>query len=232
MQVKVATWNMRHSKNGWDFLDNGIAPDIALVQEAVPLPGRRGETGIWGGEIGATRKWGSGVFTKTIPLRLKEFSNLHPGALVAADAMLPDGSTLTLISLYGLLENTYSITTLHRMLSDLTPLLDVSRKRVILAGDFNASLQWDAQPGGTRSHWILFERLKDFGMVDCLEQCQKDHLPIQTWRSSRKPNIPWQLDYIFASKSVAKHLVSCDVVNNPSPYDFSDHNPVVAVFDL
>lgn len=44
MKVKIATWNMdcwkretEIRKKAWEYLDQEIAPNIALVQEAVPV---------------------------------------------------------------------------------------------------------------------------------------------------------------------------------------------------
>jgi hypothetical protein len=70
------------------------------------------------------------------------------------------------------------------MLSDLTLLLDGkmgSERKIILAGDFNASTQWDEQQSG-HSHKLLFERLENFGMVDVVKS--KYGKPIQTWRKA------------------------------------------------
>jgi hypothetical protein len=62
-------------------------------------------------------------------------------------------------------EHGYSITTLHRMLSDLTHLFHGKLRKggtpkVILGGDLNASIQMDAKQGDD-SHRIFFQRLED-----------------------------------------------------------------------
>lgn len=251
VKVKIATWNMDHWKReaedraeAWKYLDEVVSPDIALVQEAVPISSQMGfigtgkqpsgglidnETVVWR-EIGGNRKWGSGVLTKTFPLREVHFNNSHQGAVIAAEVLLPNKSVWTVISLYGLLDNGYSITTLHRIFSDLTLLLDgkMGKRQIILGGDFNASLQWDEkQPG--QSHRIMFERLENFNLFNCLKMIHPE--PVQTWRSNRG-DTSWHLDYLFASKSLIDSLISCDVVNEPEVCDFSDHNPLVAIFDL
>lgn len=153
--------------------------------------------------------------------------NSHPGALTIGKVLLSNAKPLTVISLYGLLEATYSITTLHRMLSDLTPLID-GKKRILIGGDFNASPQWDTKQ---QSHRILFNRLEDFGFTNCLA----DKGFVKTWRSPHPTtkNFPWQLDYLFASNDICARLSDCQVLgDDPKIHTFSDHNPVVAVFDL
>jgi exonuclease III len=251
MRLKVATWNMGHwqhlkkADEAWNYLGQIIDPDIALVQEAKPVSKGFGFIGkalkrsnhiayseavVWR-KIGKNRNWGSGVLTKDLPIREVTFENSYPGCLVAAEVMLPDNSLLTAISLYGIIDECgYSITTLHRMLSDLTPLLAgfMGKRRILIGGDFNASTQYDEkQPG--ESHRIFFERLKNFGLVDCLSRFQAGH--VQTLRHVRS-NYPWQNDYIFAFQDLADKLQSCEVINDHTTYELSDHNPVVAVFDL
>lgn len=163
MKLKVAAWNMGHwthrpvTQQAWDYLDRNIAPDIALMQEAVPPVERRNECCLWR-EIDPKRRWGSGVLAKGLPLTEVHLErNDYPGALVVADVILPDKSTLTVISLCGQMDrHGYAITTLHRMLSDLTHLLEGKlraggRPKVILGGDLNASPQYDDKYG-TKTH--------------------------------------------------------------------------------
>jgi hypothetical protein len=61
-----------------------------------------------------------------------------PGSVSVAQQ---DGEQPTVfVSVYGVLDAGYAITTMHRILSDLTPLLDSPLGRqVILGGDLNAS---------------------------------------------------------------------------------------------
>ena len=250
--IKIATWNMdywkRETENrtgAWRYLDEVIAPDIALVQEAVPISSQMGfigsgkqpsgslidnETVVWQ-EIGGSRKWGSGVLTKSFPLREVHFKNSHQGSVIAAEVLFPNGLTWTVISLYGLLDNGYSSTTLHRILSDLTLLLDgkMGKRQFIIGGDLNASIQWDEHPTKGPSHKILFKRFYDFGLVDCLEKFHA--FPIRTLRK-KDSEIPWQIDYLFASENLIGSLVSCEVLDEPAVHELSDHNPIVAVFDI
>jgi endonuclease/exonuclease/phosphatase family metal-dependent hydrolase len=240
MQVKVAAWNMAywsHRKVGadaWRFLENDIAPDFALLQEAVPLETRRPACCVWR-EIGGRRMWGSAVVSRK--LRLTEIplgNNAHPGALTVAEVVLPRRFSLVLISMYGQLdEYGYAITTLHRMLSDLTHLLHGKLRkggipRVILGGDLNASMQLDAKQGDN-SHSLFFQRLEDFGLVDC--QGSFTATRPRTLRHGRS-KFPWVNDYIFASESLEESVVKAEVIETSKVVACSDHNPVVVTFDL
>jgi exonuclease III len=119
------------------------------------------------------------------------------------------------------------------MLSDLTHLFDGEfrpggRPKVILGGDLNASTQLDVQYG-TKTNRIFFDRLEAFGLMDCQGQFTKDRP--RTLRHS-KSDIPWVNDYIFASNSLAKKVLSHEVLEQPKMLNLSDHNPVVVTFDL
>jgi len=98
----------------------------------------------------------------------------------------------------------------------------------MLGGDLNASLQWDEQQPG-ESHRILFERIKNFGLSDCVQQFHPEF--VQTWRHEGVSK-PWQLDYLFISKNAVDQLVSCTVVDDPRVHGLSDHNPIVADLEI
>jgi endonuclease/exonuclease/phosphatase family metal-dependent hydrolase len=185
---------------------------------------------VFGSIIGGNRKWGSAIVSQKYELEPIELKiNSHPGALITARLRLGQKLELQLISVYGIMLDRYAVTSVHRMLSDLTPLIDnYARKNIILAGDFNASLQVDVR-NKNKSNQILFDRIQDFGFSDCLAPFQP--YPVQTWRSLNDNKL-WQLDYLYASKSLFAKLKSCFVIDNPSVRAFSDHNPVVAAFDV
>jgi len=211
-------------QDSWNYLSEEIGPDIMLVQETIPprIP-MDSENYVWV-EIGGTRRWGSGIFSKH-PIERVEFENNYPGSVIAGEIMLYSGEKLTAISIHVIIEHGYSIIPLHRIFSDLTLLLEgrMGKRSIILGGDFNASLQWDEhQPG--QSHRILFERVENFGLLNCLKKFY-DH-PVQTYRHS-EGDTPWQLDYLFISRQMESKLEECYVLENPDILALSDHNPVV-----
>jgi len=237
--LKVVAWNMGHwshqqaAARAWSYLDT-IGADIALVQESAPPTERQGKSCIYR-EIGDTRRWGSSVLTRNLPLAEVRLTRTdYPGSLVVADVTLPDRSPIVAISMYGQLdEHGYAITSLHRMLSDLTHLLDGKLRKggrpdVVLGGDLNASPQWDDNYG-TKTHRIFFQRLQAFGLMDC-QGAFSNQRP-RTLRHSRS-DVPWVNDYIFASERLATKVVASHVVEEPDMLDLSDHNPVVVTFDL
>lgn len=144
--------------------------------------------------------------------------------------------------MYGFLDKTsngvgYTTTTIHRMLSDLTCILNGNgsftrkNRHLIFGGDLNVSVQWDEKYGkethNTHAHRICFERIEDFGLINSFSKFYSDY--VQTLRS-RNSSIPWQNDYIFISRSFSDSLKSCKVlgpVYDERIADFSDHNLVI-----
>ena len=167
--LRIATWNMDYWKRSpalreeaWAFLRDRIRPDVALVQEAVPAPDldqvvfRTG--GMWDERSSSPRDlgWGSAVVSfgpqiraveqATGPFRPEPIPLLRtfPGSVAIAEVV--GENPLIVVSAYGVIDRGYADTTVHRILSDLTPLLDERRGRgVVLAGDLNITTQWSSK---------------------------------------------------------------------------------------
>lgn len=140
--------------------------------------------------------------------------------------------TITAISVYGIFcKHNYTTTTMHRILSDLTPLLrgDRSNRTFFMGGYYNVSPQWDERyKHRDPSHKLVFDRIEDLRLVDCTYQ----HFgrQVQTNYHSRS-DFPLQNDYIHASRVLTSKLVMCQVLNETPVRDFSDHMPVHIQFD-
>ncbi len=118
------------------------------------------------------------------------------------------------MSVYGLIEYGYAVTTVHRILSDLTPLFDTSNgQRVVVGGDLNCSTQL-APPHRAR-HKTVFDRFASLGLVNVTERPLDDAVlhgcpcvdepcrHVRTHFHSRSKK-PWQDDYVFLSAG-ARH---------------------------
>lgn len=111
---------------------------------------------------------------------------------------------------------------------------------MVLGGDLNLSTQLPAPWRAYQRN--AFERIELFGLVDLtaaaalgpLAGCPCDDDPcrhVQTQDHARS-KVPWQNDYLFATKRLATQLRGCEVI---CPQDeegvLSDHRVVVARFD-
>lgn len=250
MRLKVITWNMAYwshktlLEEAWSYLLS-LNADIFIVQESRrPTSLKNDKNFVWhaAGESNGRKEWGSGIYSSKYQLTeepessIPEWSrNRHKELCVVANTHIGN-NTFTFISLYGRMDKIghigYSIPNLHRIFSDLTGILKGhidGKRQIVLAGDLNASLQFDEKFGG-QSHRIFFERLRDLKLENCFElNGNKDF--VQTLRYP-KSNIMWQNDYCFISKSLSKQFTSCEVIDNDEVRKYSDHNPVMATLEL
>lgn len=228
-KLKVVSWNMdfwksKHKDKGWEFI-NSQDPDVSLLSECIDHPSQNFSI-----HHISKNKWGTGVFSKhKIVEHELEFGKVHSDAIACADLSI-EGQNIILISLYGKMINGNAISTLHRCLSDLTHLFLKKKlqKKILIGGDFNADEALD-QKQGNRAHHLFFERLKDFGFYDCCKKFNPER--VQTLRHKHS-SFPWQNDYLFAGKSLFNACTSSKVIDDPNLYEISDHNPIVAEFDL
>jgi hypothetical protein len=234
----------------WTFLSN-LSLDVALVQEALPPPDVRAV--YRSGGIDARRKWGSAVVsfggdlvelgqvTSAFAKQDMDLLQTFPGSVAVAQSTAGEGTVF--ISAYGLLDGGYAVTTMHRVLSDITPLLDRDLgKRLIIGGDFNCSTQLPAGRDRER-HRNLFERFATLGLIELLAltadtrpklaNCPCSDEPcrhVQTLRHDRSA-VPWHNDYLFATAALAERMRDCQPLDGPDVWRFSDHCPIVAEFE-
>ena len=195
------------------------------------------------------RRWGSAVVVlnptlefepiEAAPLNgdryLKELWISHPGSWSGIRLTRADQPPISLISAYGVWDiatadkkSSYYQTTVHRILSDLTPLLDSEAgARTVLAGDLNVGTQSAPANAEERDSWrplskALFDRFAAYGLVECigasvaadrgpLADCACGPAPdcrhVQTFRyNNRIDGGPWQNDYVFAGSALADGL--------------------------
>jgi len=237
MKIKLATWNMahwshkKHSFEAWNYFVNELDCDILLCQESFPDYKVLNKDSLVWDEIGGTRPWGSGVYSKKYEIKPLQFNNSFTGAVTASEVSISEDFSLIVISLYGLFETInniiYATSNFHRILSDLTGILQSSKTkhRIIIGGDFNISVQIDLDPTyPDKDNKLVFDRLENFGLVNCYDNFYTDF--VQTHRHSRSKK-PWQNDYLFISERLNKNLVNCEVLDNEKIRMYSDHNPVI-----
>lgn len=156
---------------------------------------------------------------------------------------------LTAISLYGLNDEAYDAS-VHRSLSELSPVFDRKphAKRLVLGGDLNILPTPPRSHGLDRSQ-VVMERIRAYGLTDCYQRARPPGpgpeaerctcgmgeacTHTRTFFRPDSPGIPYQDDYLFASKDLVRgeRLVSCDAlpVDSDSP---SDHAPLLATFNI
>jgi len=257
-RLRVVVWNMAQKSTAWAALDR-LEPDICLLNEAFVPEGRKGCWSATGthGRDGGQRPWTAAVITQSAcepitdarpqfrhSVRNVPFECSRPGSWEAVSVEIALGP-LTAVALYGLMDE-LSDASVHRSLSELSPVLDDHRYRdlVVIGGDLNTGTQWGDRTWKVRDRGVL-ERFEALGLVDCLRlkrpsgRLQDCHCTdgdacehVRTRRDSHHPTVPYQTDYLFASKKMAGRLVRCKALATDEWFAISDHAPIVADFEL
>jgi len=273
--VKVVEWNMRYrsAQTNWPKFKEGgeLACDIALLNEATrPTEDIGLHVEMEAATVGRddvshggkkVREWATAVASPhelQPPEDVWALSPMHKdrrsmlsasrlGSWTARVVSLPDGEKVTAISIYGLLDER-SDASVHRSLSDLTPLFEDTRynELLLLGGDLNTLATAEAGSRAlARDQGVLDRIVEGFGLVDLLQQTLREADPprgrlagctcslgsecLHTWtfRKSKASTVPYQDDYLFASPALAARLDEC-VALEFTPDWPSDHVPIVA----
>ena len=248
----------------WYFLRERVRPDVALVQEAKPRAPHDGavfrEGGIHDDRSGEAKDlgWGSAVVSFGPPLRGVDHAlgpfrigpnpvlRTFPGTVAVAEVEAVE--PLVVVSAYGLIDRGYADTTVHRLLSDLTPLIDERRaRRMVIAGDLNITTQWSAKHRsflrGYQRECLardreLFARFIALGFHNLVRRSEEEGpLPgcdcadghacrhVKTQRHDRS-SFPWQNDYIFATTDIVERKPVLEVFDREDAWELSGHCPV------
>jgi hypothetical protein len=171
------------------------------------------------------------------------FRASKPGTWAAGRVAATGIGSVTCVSLYGLMDE-LSDASVHRSLSDISPIFTDPNYMdlVLVGGDLNTGTQWEDDRIRARDRNLL-DRFEVFGLVDCLRKrrgpgrlsncdCPDGDACQHTWTrlDPSDPGRPLQVDYLFASASLADRLESCEALSPPDWQEFSDHAPIIATF--
>jgi hypothetical protein len=217
------------------------------------------------GNLEETRRWFASAVATTGALKARprsamalheaadgELASSHPGQFAVTDVEADNDRVVTMISLYGIWDtmldsgDKYTEATLHRAVSDLTPIFQERRADyVLIAGDLNLYSYSDGSAWGERWMTVL-ARLKTYGIELCgpfrpesdprLDRCpcpdtECRHVNTFLYKSDPK-NLPHQLDFFLASEKLRDHLVRSWADPDPRWFDHSDHRAIFVTFDL
>ncbi len=114
------------------------------------------------------------------------------------------------------------------LLAGLKDSVGASETPMIVGGDFNLSETFDQWVGGPRGNREYLERMRAFGLTECLRTSRGELTP--TFRNASNRKVLHQIDHLFVSRSLAERLVDCKVGEAARVFDgdLSDHLPVIA----
>lgn len=225
--MKVVTWNIDFKTDKsklWDYIDNKINPDILMLQECRTFPDSY--QGV-GKHIGGTRLWGSVVLSKKYTFQSIPIPK-HAG-WVAGAKVESDDFELLVFSLHAKLKDIgrYVVPHLKNIFNEMMVSAG-NAQNIIIGGDFNAARLYDSvysQPVEA-SHKKFFEWLEtNLNLVSVTGSEE-----IQTMRGNSK--YPYQNDHIYVNKNMSELLKGSQILFDEQIKQLSDHNPVIAEFNL
>ena len=232
MPFRIVTWKMnpraKEKQKAWDFLRYELAPDIALVQDAIsPEELGQGEQFIYPKEEkNKSDIVASGIWARN-PIHIEQvkIDSVLSRRLVGAEiTQFEWPRRLYVFSMFGRHWKKSQVSpNLHSMISDLHPFLEAHKGRIILGGDWYIDSRYNERyPYLSPLHKLIFERLEDryYG----LKRCNKE--PLRTFYHSS--GCSYQNDYLYASETLFWRLIKCETVMYPRGSWFSDHFPVLA----
>ena len=227
--MKILTWNLGywhhtlHHDEAWDYLCNGINPDLAFLQEVKP-PSWLPVHALLFEEI--TRGWGTAIFAPSLTLSRVDFS-LYPGRVAAASIILNNNLSLFAASIHAPIIADRVFPHLANIFAE--PELPRASGSAVVGGDLNsAHLAEQVWPG--YGHGPFFDQInRGDRWADCYRKFHPTE--IQTFFRDKGAH-PFQDDHIFVSRDLRDCVKACDVINNELTHRVSDHIPLVAELDL
>lgn len=252
-----------HARAAWDQLST-LKVDLALLQEAMPHPTGllRPPSSVlpadpdresWRSRPGPARWWCSAIASwgdelealsndeRAEPLYVSQQGAYAVGLLNRLSKPLVLASVYALWD-YGWLPKgskpRYAHTSLHRAISDLTPVLDADYHgmSVVLAGDFNTSSQFESPH--REAFRTVHDRLAGLGLTNVairpdgqvLDRCPCDDTVCRHIQTIEGP-VPYQDDYVYMSGDIAAAARVVSVERTEPVQAISDHFPVVIETD-
>lgn len=228
--LTIVTWNMgavpasayrKTHERAWTHLCDSLRPDVAFVQEArIPAPSSVRVTGQMHAVASwPDADWGCGVWARTagiVPVELRS-----EGVYLAAASL--DGVVLVSVHVRPVEQQR---THLEKLVEVLHRTLD--GRLAVIAGDFNAARRWDEVYERNDYTWF-FERMSEAGFHDAHRGLHGKE--VQTfWGPKAKE--AYQDDHVFVTRDLAARVVSCDVIDDATVRELSDHAPVRLVLRL
>lgn len=168
-----------------------------------------------------------------------------------ADVVSRTGFTFTAVSVYAAWERSggrvYADGSAHRILSDLSGLIDRRNHRLIVAGDWNILRGYGeyGSPYWKRRYDSVFDRAEALGLQfvgpqaphgrqadPWPDELPRDSLCVPTFHHNRQKSstATRQLDFVFASRNVAGRI-DVRALNSPELWGPSDHCRVMIDID-
>jgi endonuclease/exonuclease/phosphatase family metal-dependent hydrolase len=236
MKLRIATYNMlaggsaRRAQH-WAMVREHIAPDILLMQESrqpdpAAFPHR---SCMWAEAVKG--RWGTALVARDlefVPIQVRGFRGWVTGGEVQVG-----NRPLRVFSVHVPSGKHGYVRTAHQLVRRLRPF--ARDADLVIGGDFNVAVGF-RDPGDRKmsaaERALLTCLVEELDLMPCWQTAHPAEPLAQTLRWMRNRATPYHCDGIFAPRAWRSCLHYCEVLSGPEWDRLSDHNPVVAEFDL
>ena len=244
--MRIVTYNFLRAGSAtrcghWSRVIRHLKPDLILAKECRPpqrSPGERfrhGEHDVFAWQSAGTRGWGTGLFARSaslIPIEIPGYKGWVVGGEIKNTSW--SARPLMAFSIHGPVGEHGYIHTMQNILDCLARLSD--HADLLLGGDFNVAVGYRRPQDRIkflRGERELLDRLaNEFKLVSCWQAANPNRPLAQTLRWMGNPAAPYHCDGIFVPRSWLPRLKACRVVRGSRWTQLSDHNPVMADFEV
>ena len=248
--VKIATYNLRfggraNNRVHWQKLIAIASPKILLLQETLPpheyFPQQKYQALAsqihWHAVDG--RKWGSAVYISQGSVTpLAPLSEALAGWVCAVKVdnfgeCMPTDKSLYIYSVHAPSVKSSYVKQVNSIL-DAIQTQAPKNADIVIGGDFNLTVGF-RHPSETlqQSQPRIMKRFRrELGLMNCWQMANPNQNLPQTLRWSKDKMSPFHCDGIFTPAAWYRQLESAEVLSNQEWDDLSDHNPVVATFQM
>lgn len=226
--MRIVTWNMnQQGRDAWAFLIRRLAPDIALVQEAIVADDIADGYQVRWTPGWPNGRWGSAILSRVGELVI-DWEDQSRGAVLVAHSSIPSLGSVSIASIHARVNPVTG-----RVVRDLRQSFDALRPhlgdRFIVGGDLNtaraATLAW---PGN--GHAEFWRDLEAWGFKEPLPFGGVERQSYwREWRRNKPPTIGncLQDDHVLLDAETIRSVTRCLVWDTREVRVLSDHGPVV-----
>lgn len=248
--MKIVTYNLHYGGktgegNHWERIMDEFSPDLVLAQESFnpedyfPTDqfARKTQSAIW---APVPAKWGSAIIAtrhELTPIVVPGFEGWVAGGRIAEFSIGGVAKPLSVFSIHTPSPGPY-----EKKVNDILDCIQniAGDSDMIMGGDFNITTAVRHPSEGienrglinTKTELAMIDRLrKEFGLVNAWQAIHPNRNLPQTLRWTGNKNEPYHCDGIFIPHSWLRYLESCEVASEGWS-EMSDHNPIVATFNV
>jgi len=247
--MRVISWNMKNKKSNWTFLSS-LSPDIALIQEAYNLNNTSDNNFVndFTHKLKVKNKVNNFIYSPRNKSERINFPKEFNKDFICVRTTTKNENEIFLLSIYGNLDwhkfpnseiklkKWFTIFTGQLAITITFLKTQYNARNILIAGDFNCERRMDDNPtstkfmkNGERINNLFFDFILGMGFKNCV---RKYYLEPQRTHKHVRSSYKWELDHMFCTAELYDLLENIEILDYVIQNKLSDHNPIIADFNI